>query len=189
MVKKGYEPPIHDFSITTAEGADITDQVLEDSDYTFLLIAHRLEEASEDNVGEINEIYDYSHKFGYDFYGLTSSLPIEIKEWTKNTGAEYPFGTMDDITLKTIIRSNPGLVLLKDGTIVNKWPHNALPKLTVLNTPLDHSDIGKIPENHDREKLIIISLILVAPLFVLYLFDSFVFRKRQKKYRKKRVYA
>ena len=188
-IKKGYEPPIHDFSITTKDGSDITDRVLADSDYTFLLIAHRLEEAADDNAGEINDIYDYSEKFGYDFYALTSSLPFEIEEWAKNTGAEYPFATMDDITLKTIIRSNPGLVLLKDGTIVNKWPNNALPKLSKVDTSLDNSDIGKIPENRDREKVIIISLFLVIPLFILFLFDFFILRKRQKKYRRRRVYA
>jgi len=188
-IKKGYEPPIHNFSITTEEGNDITDAVLADSDYTFLLVAHRLEEASDNNVDKINNIYDYSKKYGYHFYTLTSSLPVEIAEWTKNTGAEYPFASMDDITLKTIIRSNPGLVLLKDGTIVNKWPNTALPKLMDVNTSLYNNDIGKIPANRDREKLIIISLILVVPLFVLFLFDFFVLRKRQKKRRRSKVYA
>jgi len=188
-IKKGYEPPIHDFSITTKDGNDITDQILTDTNYTFLLISNKLEEASDDNVEEINEIYDYSKKFGYDFYALTSSLPVEIEEWIRNTGAEYPFGTMDDITLKTIIRSNPGLMLLQDGTIVNKWPNRALHAVSELKTPLDASDIGRIPENRDREKIIIISLIFAIPLFILFLFDFFVLRRRQKKYRREKVYA
>jgi uncharacterized membrane protein YphA (DoxX/SURF4 family) len=185
-VKKGYEPPIHDFSITTEDGNDITDNVLTDPEYTFLLVAHKLEEAADNNVDKINDIYDYSQKFGYKFYALTSSLPIEIKEWIKNTGAEYPFCTMDDIALKTIIRSNPGLLLLKNGTVINKWPNKALPNLLESDTPLDSSDTGKIRENHDVRKIVTISLLLVIPLLILFLFDFFVYRKRQKKHRKKR---
>ncbi|MDR1632767.1 MAG: DoxX family protein [Dysgonamonadaceae bacterium] len=184
-VKKGYEPPIHDFSITTKDGNDITDDVLSDTNYTFLLIAHKLEEAGHDNVEKINDIYDYSVKFGYKFYALTSSLPIEISEWTKNTGAEYPFCTMDDITLKTIIRSNPGLLLLKNGTIINKWPNKTLPDLSKSNTSLDNSNIGKIPENHDKRNMIIFPLIFLIPFSILFFFDFFVYRKQQKKGKKK----
>ncbi|MDR2622346.1 MAG: DoxX family protein [Dysgonamonadaceae bacterium] len=179
-IKKGYEPPIHDFSFTTGEGNDITDNVLTDPDYTFLLVAHKLEKAADNNVDKINDIYDYTRNFGYKFYALTSSLPIEIREWTKNTGAEYSFCTMDDVTLKTIIRSNPGLLLLKNGTIINKWPNRALPNLSETNTPLDNSDIGKIPENHNGRKIVSISLVLIIPLLALFLFDFFVYRKQKR---------
>jgi len=186
LLKKGYVPAIHDFSITTGEGNEITDHVLADTSYTFLLIMHKLEEASDVNVDKINDIYDYSKKLGYSFYALTSSLPVEIHEWIKNTGAEYPFGTMDDIALKTIIRSNPGLLLIKGGTIINKWPNTALPNFSGVKTSLNSSVIGKIPENHNLQKMIIISLVLVAPLFILYPYDFFVIRKRQKKHRQRR---
>jgi uncharacterized membrane protein YphA (DoxX/SURF4 family) len=128
LIKKGYEPPIHDFTITTEQGDDITDEVLADDNYTFLLIAHKLEKASDSNIDKINEIYDYAKQNGYNFICLTASLPSQIKEWKENTGAEYPFCTMDDITLKTIIRSNPGLLLIKKGTIINKWPDKKIPE-------------------------------------------------------------
>jgi triosephosphate isomerase len=136
--------------------------------------------AADNNVDKINDIYDYSQKFGYNFYALTSSLPIEIKEWIENTGAEYPFCTMDDIALKTMIRSNPGLLLLKNGTVINKWPNKALPHLAESDTPLDNSDIGAIPKNHDARNMMIISLILIIPLLILFLFDFFYYRKRRK---------
>lgn len=53
--------------------------------------------------------------------GLTSSPAEQIALWRDKTGAEYPFGLMDEITLKTMLRSNPGLMLIKNGTILNKW--------------------------------------------------------------------
>jgi hypothetical protein len=127
-IKKGYEPPIHDFTITTEQGDDITDEILADENYTFLLIAHKLEKASDSNIDKINEIYDYAKQSGYNFICLTASSPSQITKWKENTGAEYPFCTTDDITLKTIIRSNPGLMLIKKGTIINKWPDRRIPK-------------------------------------------------------------
>ena len=138
LKEKGYEPPIHDFSmISLGTGEDITDSVLTDKGYTFLLVAHRIEEADDSNIDLINEIYDYSVEHGYGFYALTSSPDEEIEMWRERTGAEYPFCQMDDITLKTIIRSNPGLLLIKDGTILNKWSDNQLPDEYVLNDSLD----------------------------------------------------
>ena len=71
------------------------------------------------------------------FYALTSSPDEEIEAWRDRTGAEYPFCQMDDITLKTIIRSNPGLLLIKDGTILNKWSDSQFPDEYVLNDSLD----------------------------------------------------
>jgi uncharacterized membrane protein YphA (DoxX/SURF4 family) len=127
LVKKGYEPPIHDFTITTEDGEDITDQVLENYGYTFFVIAHNLEEASTAHSNRINEIYAYALDNEYGFMCLTASTPAQIADWKKKTGAQYPFCTMDDIAVKTIIRSNPGLMLIHDGTIVNKWSHNRLP--------------------------------------------------------------
>lgn len=144
LKEKGYEPPIHDFSmISLGTGEDITDSVLTDKGYTFLLVAHRIEEADDSNIDLINEIYDYSVEHGYGFYALTSSPDEEIEMWRERTGAEYPFCQMDDITLKTIIRSNPGLLLIKDGTILNKWSDNQLPDEYVLNDSLDKLELGK----------------------------------------------
>ena len=67
--KKGYEPPIHDFSMIRYEdGEDITEQVLADERYTFLLVAHQLEQASDSRIDLINELYDYCLEYGYAFY-------------------------------------------------------------------------------------------------------------------------
>ena len=128
VIKKGYEPPIHDFSIVRlSDNQDITEQVLADKGYTLLLIAPHLENADEGCFGNIDEIYEYSLSRNIPFYCLTASIGEGIERWIDITGAEYPFCNTDEVTLKTIIRSNPGLVMLKDGTIIGKWSHNDLP--------------------------------------------------------------
>lgn len=124
----GYVPPIHDFSIEDKKtGDDLTEQILHDRGYTFMLVAPNLEKADDSNFGDIDKIYEFAQEHGMAFYCLTASGDKAIDHWVDITGAEYPFCTTDATTLKTIIRSNPGLVLLKNGTIIGKWSHNALP--------------------------------------------------------------
>ena len=175
---KGYQPAIHDFTITTSEGMDITEDVLEDAGYTFLLISSKLEKAEESNVDRINEIYDYAQLQGYQFYCITGSDPMAIAEWIGNTGADYPICTMDEITLKTIIRSNPGLVLIKDGTIYNKWHNNNIPENEILESPLEESSFGSIASNNDKKKMTAVCLLFLIPIVLLYAADT---KSRQQK--------
>ena len=172
ILEKGYEPPIHDFSITDEKtGEDLTDSILTKNGYTFLLIAPVLERADDSNFGEIDAIYEYAKENGYDFYGLTASTDKAVKHWRDITGAEYPFYTTDGTTLKTIIRSNPGLVLLYKGTIINKWSHNDLPKQAELNAPLSLIEIGREPENETWTKIVLILICYIFPLTLLIVAD------------------
>ena len=181
LIKKGYQPPIHDFSITNAEGGDITGDVLSNPSYTFLLVAHKLNIANDINTDKINNIYDFSKAKGYDFYALTSSLSNEIHDWIASTGAEYPFCTMDDITLKTIIRSNPGLVLIKDGTVVNMWPNTRLPNVDELNKLTDETNLENVPTGHNFRTILILTFILLIPLIGLFFIDLNSSGKSRKK--------
>jgi len=176
LIKKGYQPPIHDFSITDLGGADITEKVLSDPSYTFLLISHKLKEARDSNIDKINDIFDFSKANEYGFYALTSSSSSEIKEWDENTGAEYLFCTGDDVTLKTIVRSNPGLLLIKGGTIINKWPNTRLPDIDKLKKILEDANQGYVTKPNNFGTLILLALILLIPLAALF----FRYRKRNK---------
>lgn len=126
-IKEGYQPPIHDFSIINDDGNDITGVVLGDNGYTFLLVSPTLAKADDSNFGDIDRLYEYAQENGHAFYCLTASGDEEISHWIDITGAEYEFCETDATTLKTIIRSNPGIVLLKKGVIVGKWSHNRIP--------------------------------------------------------------
>ena len=130
LISEGYVPPIHDFTITTKLGNDITEIVLNDNKFTFLLVAYDLNKACTKNIEEINQLAQFAGETGIcNFICLTSSLEEDIKDFKEKTNAEYTFFNTDEITLKTIIRSNPGLVLLKRGTILDKWHHNNTPSV------------------------------------------------------------
>ena len=172
QTKKGYEPPIHDFAITTNDtGEDITEQVLTKKGYTFLLVSPRLAVADDSNFGDIDQIYEYAEENGVDFLCLTASTNEDIERWRELTGAEYTFCNADETTLKTMIRSNPGLILLKDGTIIGKWSHNALPQTDDLTAPLKQLPIGKAQNDSTPERLLIVLLTFFVPLMALTIAD------------------
>lgn len=171
--KQGYEPPIHDFSIIRQEdGEDITEEVLNDEDYTFLLVAHQLNQADDSTIDLINELYDYSVENDYKFYCLTSSTDEDIEDWQERTGAEYPFCLMDNITLKTMIRSNPGLMLLKNGVVINKWSVNSLPDEYMLTDRLEKLPLAQINTKTFSHKVILVFAWFIFPLLFFSMVDA-----------------
>lgn len=172
QTSEGYIPPIHDFSITDNKtGLDLTNSVLSHKGYTFLLIAPHLETADDSNFGDIDRLYEYAQSYDIPFYCLTASTTKAIKRWVDLTGAEYSFCITDEAVLKTIIRSNPGLLLLKDGTIINKWSHNNLPNEAKLSRPISQSSLGKMPKDSVPAKILEIVLWFILPLTLLTLAD------------------
>ena len=170
--KKGYEPPIHDFSMIRYEdGEDITEQVLADERYTFLLVAHQLDQASDSRIDLINELYDYCLEYGYAFYCLTSSSDEDILKWQEDTGAEYPFCLMDNITLKTMVRSNPGLILLKKGVVIHKWNVVDFPDEYQLSRSLEELTLGEISQKTFSNRLFGVFVWFAFPLFLMCMSD------------------
>lgn len=132
LIEQGFVPPIHDFSIITEDG-DITDLVLEDAGYTLLVISHKVEKASTKNIKCVKSVISNAKKAGANVIWLTSSYSDDIDAFKTQYGINDTFGATDDITLKTIVRSNPGLVLIKDAIVIEKWHHNSLPTKEKLN--------------------------------------------------------
>lgn len=169
---------ISDFEATSAEGIDISYELLSNPGYTFMVVAHKIYDLKEELVSElvidsvyvtdtvavadsiklvrrldrvdktqvqrkaytwkdsylqpwletVNPILDAAKQDGHSIYVLTAFAdPERLESFQQASGSEYNFYGADDILLKTIIRSNPGLVLLKNGEVVMKWHHRKLP--------------------------------------------------------------
>ena len=174
----GEDSPYAEFFIERMdEGEDITEQVLNDEGYTFLLVSPHLEQADDSQLDGLNRIYEYSQDNGYPFYCLTASSQRGITRWQDITGAEYPFCQTDETTLKTVIRSNPGLLLLKNGVIIRKWSHNALPTTEEMNGTLEKLEIGDLPSDNAASKILWILTWFVLPLVLLTAADRWYRRK------------
>lgn len=174
QTKKGYVPPIHDFSITTVdEGEDITEEIVADKGYSLLLVSPHLEQADDIHFDEINRLSDYTKQHGYRFLCLTASTEEAIGRWKDRTGAEYQFANTDETTLKTIIRSNPGLVLLHNGSIKGKWSHNALPDVSPQTPKIEQGGL-RGNDRSDTSMAVVMILWFIVPLTLLTIADGLV---------------
>jgi len=170
QVKKGYIPPIHDFSITTENGFDITDDVLSDEGYTFLLVAHRLSKSSWHGLDKASEIAGFCKEHDYKFYCLTASPLSEIERLKLKLGLTYDFCFTDEVTLKTIIRANPGLVLLQKGTVIGKWHYDDMPDATNLKPNLLSLSLN---QQATKTKNRFTGLLIVGFVFFAFVFHQF----------------
>ncbi len=127
LIKEGFRPAIKSFAVETYQGDNIADQFLYDPNYVFIVISHKLEKSSIRNLSQLNRLAAWATQKSYAFIGLTASDTAAIELFQQQTGFSVPFYSTDEIDLKTIIRSNPGLLVLKNGTIVGKFSHNNLP--------------------------------------------------------------
>jgi len=123
LIKKGYKPPIHDFVITSMYGEDLTDKILNNPGFSVLMISKKLTQAGKARLDKGLQLASYFADKGIEFYVLTSSGTDEIKSF----GESPMFCLADETTLKTMIRANPGYILLKEGTIIEKWSWANLP--------------------------------------------------------------
>ncbi len=136
-LRKAYNEPQEDtpvallnFGLEGEDGA-LTDSILQNPKATFLLTLPNLAAADDGNNDRINDIYDVCRDSAYAFYGVTSFTAdsADISRWKDRTGALYPILRADIDQVRSMVRANPGLLLLTDGKIVKKWSHNDLPRL------------------------------------------------------------
>lgn len=123
ILKKGYEPPIQDFDIYDINGFDLTDSIL-NMDSVLLLVSYDINKTN--LKGHVN--FDNTSFSSIPVFGLSSSSPHDIITKLGVDSLSYSYLSVDQTTLKTIIRANPGLVLLKKGIVINKWHWRDIPK-------------------------------------------------------------
>ena len=133
LVEKGDVPPIHDFTMQTADGDDITEDVLDREGYTLLVVCSKVEKASTRHWKELNALYQYALSNRIAFYGMSATYSETLDQYRQQYHIKFPFVATDEITLKTIVRSNPGLVLLQGDVVAGKWHYNDLPTVEELN--------------------------------------------------------
>lgn len=126
LIKEGDVAKITDFSVVDETGEDITYSVL-DEELIFLLVMYDLGKTDVEHIPLINEFAKKAESQSIPFVALTAATYEFSEEFRHQHQTPFPFYTTDGIVLKTIIRSNPGLVLLSKGTVVAKWHSNDLP--------------------------------------------------------------
>ncbi len=133
IIDPGIPAVITNLFISNEEHEDITDTLLNNPNYSLMVVAYKLGKTSECCFGKhLNPLAEKADKAGIHFYCVTSG-DIDIETFRHKNQTAYPFYTADETPLKTMIRSNPGLILLKNGIVINKWHHNHFPTFEELN--------------------------------------------------------
>lgn len=122
------EPAIKDFSITNYNGEIITNTVLTYEGYVFLLFVKDVKEAQTDNMDMLRLLVSQCKKAGIPFLALSASNDIETNKFKQDHQLEIEFCSIDGTVCKTAMRTNPGLMLIKNGTVMNKWSYRDYPE-------------------------------------------------------------
>lgn len=192
IIKEGEKSPIKDFVINKLDfnaqrtdiigQGDITGSVLADTNYVFLMISPLLEDMSSSYLSNFEDVEAYAADNGYHFYCLTASTTDEIVDWAQENTINFDFCTMDERALKTIIRSNPGLILLKNGVVINKWADVSVPSEADLNRPLQELSYGQLidTEKEDKKNIFYVCAVFFIPLLGLKVLDFLIFDRRKR---------
>lgn len=129
LVQEGYVPPIHDFSMEN-DGTDYTSELLQEK-RLLLIIAYSLSRSEAEGMAKLSDVIEEARAKGYRVVGLSASGEDLKAESNQLYDLELDWFFSDETTLKTIIRSNPGLVKLREGTIVQKLHWNDAEKLSL----------------------------------------------------------
>ena len=182
LIQEGEQPLIEDFSMLAyhkdPDGSlvttdDITDEVLS-KPINLLVVSLSLNDVNEAGMKRILALIDYTESHDIDITIITSSRASVVEQWSKKWESDaVTFASMDELTLKTIIRSNPGLILLNHGTIQAKWSKNSIPDETKLNKTITQFEVNEKDASHNNStsKLFIICLLFASPLLGVKWYD------------------
>ena len=126
LIFEGDHPPIHDFSIESDALGDITDSVLS-SQNAVLFVMYDLTKSDIKALNEVELIINALSAEDVTITAMSATTEDQMQTVLKESGVSFPFYFTDETTLKTIIRSNPSMLWLQEGTIVGKWHHNDFP--------------------------------------------------------------
>ena len=129
LVQEGYHPPIHDFVLTDVDGVDVTEGIMTEANPVVLIISKDITEAATHCQPNINALAAEAFKDGWYVYGVTASGYEQIEEFRHTHQNAFDYLRCDGTVLKTIIRSNPGILLLQQGVVRGQWHCNDTPSI------------------------------------------------------------
>ncbi|MBR8537692.1 DoxX family protein [Carboxylicivirga sediminis] len=169
IIREGYQPPITALHFTSTEGDDITDAIINNEQPVFLMVAPKLENTSTDNIQQFINIKSVAQKHSSYFYLATASLTEDCYKFDMAHQAAFEYAQCDETTLKTIIRANPGLVIIQKGTIIAKYSYTQLPDAETLKNPLSQS-IQSMQRAHDKTWLWLCLSVITGLIIIIYKF-------------------
>lgn len=127
VIKEGKDPKINNFRLEDEDGYVMNDDILLDPNYVFFVLAYDLNHTHKEAFAQLNDLAAKAEQDGYRFFAATNDTWDNVEAFRHEVQAAYLFYVGDATFLKTINRSNPGLMIIKNGTVVGQWHHRHLP--------------------------------------------------------------
>jgi len=128
LVKRGFTPKIIDLNIKDAQGNDYTKELFANPFYNFVIVAYDLDKTNVNAMGELNALaINMAQNYNIRTVLLTSNSAKDAEEFSKKNHLVMEIFYADAVPLKTMVRANPGIFLLKNGTVINKWHYHSIP--------------------------------------------------------------
>jgi uncharacterized membrane protein YphA (DoxX/SURF4 family) len=127
VIQEYKQAPIHDFMVDDANKVNHNLEIIGNPNFQFLLISYDLSKAEPSVFEALNAFYDACQKDTVGFAALCGSDFESMDKYGQKVNANYSFYGVDATALKSVVRSNPGLVLLKNGVVMDKWPWRCFP--------------------------------------------------------------
>ena len=133
LIKKGYDVKIKDLFISDASGTDYTKELIENPYYNLVVVAYDLKQTSEKGISSTNALaLNAAEQFNIRTVLLTSNSAQDAANFSKKMKLFMEVFYADAVPLKSMVRANPGVLLLKNGVIINKWHYHNLPSFDEL---------------------------------------------------------
>ena len=134
LLKKGFEPKIKDLNITDASGTDYTKELIENPYYNLIFVAYDLHSTNEAAIGKLNALaINATQQFNIRTVLLTSNSAQDAQEFIKKNNLFSEVFYADAVPLKSMVRANPGVLLMKNGVVINKWHFHNVPTFDQLS--------------------------------------------------------
>lgn len=134
LLKKGYEAKIKDLFIADASGTDYTKELIENPYYNLVVVAYNLKEVNEAAIGRTNALaLNVAEQYNIRTVLLTSNSAQDAMVFSDKMKLLMEVFYADAVPLKSMVRANPGVLLLKNGIIVDKWHYHSLPSFDELS--------------------------------------------------------
>lgn len=127
VIKKGVEAVINNYGAYNKEGNDMTDELLHYEGYSVWVLALKINKTEVEAWKDIKALEDFAIENQHKVYAFSSSVFAETDAFKAANDIKMPFYEADDIFIKTVVRANPGVVLIKNGVVVAKWHHKHIP--------------------------------------------------------------
>lgn len=132
VLEKGVPAKIDNYSAYNKDGDDVSEELLAEEGYSIWVLSRHLEDSYESSWSKIHEIEKYAKENNIRMYAFTSTVFDESDKFKEKHNLDFPFYEADEVLIKTVIRANPGILIIKNATVVAKWHHKHIPTVSQL---------------------------------------------------------